>query len=497
MKLTFSREAVESVDADAAVYFVTKYDKIAGRELLRLESGTNGAVSKIMKSEEFTGEEGQFAALYRPDGYRAGRVILAGLGEAGKIDPDSFRRAMGRAARYQPLTGSRKVAVSFGGFDKAAYFQAAIEGFLLGSFKMLDYKTGKGAEDTRRLKELVFLANGVSALKKVEKAANRGMIIAEGQILARRLSAMPANDLTPTIYAEEARNLAKQYGFGCRVLEEQAIEKERMGAFLAVARGSSEPPRFIILKHGGGPENQRPIVLVGKGITFDTGGISLKPALNMQEMKGDMTGSAVVLSTVATAARLNIRRNLIGLIPTCENMPSSKATRPGDIVASRKGKTIEIINTDAEGRLILADALDYADKFNPQAVIDIATLTGASLYILGYAGAPVLGNNPVLLERIEKAAAETAENVWRLPIWDEHRELMKSEIADLVNSAGKTAGTIAASAFLENFIGEWPWAHIDIAYMDLEPKGKPYVPKGATGFGLRLLISLLSEWKRL
>jgi leucyl aminopeptidase len=187
----------------------------------------------------------------------------------------------------------------------------------------------------------------------------------------------------------------------------------------------------------------------------------------------------------------------VGLIPATENMPSGTATKPGDILTTRKGLTVETINTDAEGRLILADALDYANKLNPQAVIDIATLTGASLYILGYAGAPILGNNDRLLQRVKEASEATAEKVWELPIWDDHREMMKSPIADLVNSAGRTAGTIAASAFLENFVGNWPWVHIDIAYMDLEPKGKPYTPKGPTGFGLRLLIELLSRWKKL
>ena len=299
---------------------------------------------------------------------------------------------------------------------------------------------------------------------------------------------------------EQVRKGYEKYCRECEKLDVDvtaAIEKEKMGALLSVTKGSDEPPRFLILRHNGGPENQKPIVLVGKGITFDSGGISLKPGLNMHEMKQDMAGSAAVLATIVTAARLGIPRNVVGLIPTCENLPSGHATRPGDVVVSRKGKTIEIINTDAEGRLILADALDYAGTFNPQAVIDIATLTGASLYILGYAGAPIVGNTPKLMDRVRDAAAATNERVWELPLWDDYREQMKSSIADLVNSGGKPAGTIAAAAFLENFIGDWPWAHIDIAYVDLEPKGSAYTPKGATGFGVRLLTELLSNWKKL
>ncbi|HWR82120.1 MAG TPA: leucyl aminopeptidase, partial [Candidatus Deferrimicrobium sp.] len=324
----------------------------------------------------------------------------------------------------------------------------------------------------------------------------RGRIIAEGQLLVRRLASAPANYLTPRLFAREAMKLARRHRLDCKVLDEKAIARERMGALLGVAKGSSEPPRFIILTYRGGKVGQKPIVLVGKGVTFDSGGISLKEALNMSEMKGDMAGAAVVLAALIAASRLKLPLNLVGLMPATENMPSGTATRPGDILRTRKGITVEVINTDAEGRLILADALDYANRFKPQAVIDIATLTGAALYILGYAGAPIIGNNRALIERVKVASEATAEKVWELPIWDEHREQMKSSIADLVNSGGKPAGTIAAASFLERFVGEWPWVHIDIAFVDVEPKGKPYVPKGATGFGLRLLVELLSNWKR-
>ncbi len=497
MKTTFAKDIPQSVKADALICFVAKFDKVTDKVLRSLDEATNGAVSKVLQTEEFSGKEGEMTTFYRPVGYRVGRVILLGLGEQDRVDADSFRRAMGRAGRYRPLTSASKAAISFASFEKPENFQAAVEGYLLGGYQMLEYKTGENARDDRRLDELIFISDNKAVVGRMEKAVSRGTVIAEGQMLVRKLAATPSNDLTPTLYAEKAKELAKQYGFDCRVLDEAAIKREKMGAFLSVTRGSAEPPRFIILTYKGGPENQKPIVLVGKGITFDSGGISLKPGANMHEMKQDMAGSAVVVGTVVTAARLGINRNIVGLVPTCENMPSGHATRPGDIIRSRKGKTVEIINTDAEGRLILADALDYANKFDPQAVIDIATLTGAALYILGYAGAPILGNNESLLDRIREASASTAERVWPLPIWDDQRDQMKSEIADLVNSGGRPAGTAAAAAFLENFIGEWPWAHIDIASVDLEPKGKPYIPKGASGFGVRLLTELLSNWKKL
>jgi len=269
-----------------------------------------------------------------------------------------------------------------------------------------------------------------------------------------------------------------------------------MGALLSVSQGSVEPPRFIILEYKGAAARKAPIVLVGKGVTFDSGGISIKPSLNMHEMKQDMTGAAVMLSTIVTVARLKLPLNIVTLIPSTENMPSSNAVKPGDIIKTRKGLTVEIINTDAEGRLILADALDYASKFKPEAVIDIATLTGAALLILGYAGAPIVCNNRKLANSLRKAADLSAERVWELPLWDDFREAMKSPIADLWNSGGRPAATLTAAAFLENFIGDYPWAHIDIAYKDTEPNGTEYTPKGPTGFGTRLLVEMLSNWRK-
>jgi leucyl aminopeptidase len=493
MKYTCLVSSIEQLKADTVVVFATEYERLTDRILRLLDEASDGALSTLLKSEEFSGKDGETAVLYHPAGLVAPRIILAGLGGARTVDADTYRRALGRISRLKGVKKSKSLSVYFGKVKDASYYQAAVEGYLLGSYKLEEYKSSNNSSGP---KELIFAIDTRQQLTKLEKAVERGTIIAEGQILVRTFSETPSNFLTPKLYADRARELARKCKVGCRVLDENAIEKEKMGALLSVAKGSDEPPRFIILEHKGGPSGQKPIVLVGKGVTFDSGGISLKPPLNMHEMKQDMTGSAVVISTVLTAARLGIKRNIVGLLPITENMPSGSATRPGDIVTSRKGKTIEIINTDAEGRLILADALDYANKYKPQAVIDIATLTGASLFILGYAGAPIMGNNKSLMNQLRSAADVTAEKVWELPIWDDHRKLMESPIADLKNSAGKTAGTIAAGAFLENFIGDWPWAHIDIAYMDLEPAGRPYIPKGGTGYGLRLLIETLSNWKK-
>jgi leucyl aminopeptidase len=497
MLLKYSSAKVQDLDVDSLVLFTPVLTKLKEQHLKELNEATGGGVETVHDSGEFTGKEGEVVSFLRPPGYRTRRVILVGLGEEKKLTADSFRKAAGTVSRFAGLKRSQTAAFSLAAPSDKSYYQAVIEGYLLGSYQLLDFKSKDTEDGQPLLSEITFAVPDSRLLKRAQTAVEHGQVVAEGQLLVRRLAYTPSNHLTPRKLAETAQELARTHKFNCRVLDRDAIAKEKMGGVLAVSKGSSEPPRFIILRYNGGRAEQKPVVLVGKGVTFDSGGISLKDRLNMHEMKGDMAGAAAVLSTLVTAARLKLPLNLVGLIPTVENMPSGTATRPGDVVTMRKGLTVEIINTDAEGRLILADALDYANKFDPQAVVDIATLTGGTLYILGYAGAPIVGNNRRLLDRIKEASAVTAEKVWELPIWDEHREQMKSPIADLVNSGGRPAATITAAAFLEKFIGDWPWAHIDIAYCDLEPKGKPYTPKGATGFGFRLLVALLVNWKKL
>lgn len=497
MKLHVSAAGFADIDVAALVIVTPKYDKLSDKTLTFLDAASGGALSSLLKSEEFVGDAGQSVTLFQPNGVRARRVILAGAGEKAKLDAEAIRRALGRLSRDKSLTSVPSAALLLLTGDKSEQIEAAVEGYLLGSFKLLDFKTGEAAKNGNKLGDLTLLAATKGSVGKMQKAVARGEIIADGQLTARRLAATPANELTPRKYATEVQKLARKHGFGCKVLDEKMIAKEKMGGLLAVARGSAEPPRFLILELMNGPKGQAPIVLVGKGVTFDSGGISLKPAANMHEMKQDMAGSAAVVGTMMTASRLGIKRNIIGLIPTTENMPSGTATKPGDIINMRSGKTVEVINTDAEGRLILADALDYANKYKPQAVIDICTLTGATLFILGYSGAPITGNNKNLTDLVEQASERTAERVWTMPIWDDFRDAMKSSIADLVNSGGRPAGTLTAAAFLENFVGDWPWAHIDIAYVDLEPKGTAYTPQGPSGFGVRLLTDVLENWKKI
>ncbi|MGH8014783.1 MAG: leucyl aminopeptidase [Candidatus Zixiibacteriota bacterium] len=497
MQFEYSTGQPQNISADTLVLFTPQVSGISDRLLKDLDKGKDGALSFLIKEGEFTGKANQIAGFYKPAGFKASRVLLVGLGVKKKINHDSLRRAAGTVARNESINKSNTVAFYIDSFRDERFYQAAAEGFLLGGFKMLEYKSKKDENQTSRVKKVTFVVSERKQLSKMQKSAERGRIIAEAQILARRLSFTPANDLTPTILAQKAQELARQNKIKCTILERDAIKKERMGALLAVSQGSIEHPRFIILEYKGATAKRPPIVLVGKGVTFDAGGISIKPAADMHEMKGDMTGAAVMLGTIVCAAKLKLPLNIVTLIPSTENMPSGNAYKPGDIIKTRKGLTVEIINTDAEGRLILADALDYANNYKPEAVIDIATLTGGALYVLGYAGAPIVANNKKLADALRKAADNSAERVWEMPLWDDFREAMKSPIADLWNSGGRTAPTLTASAFLENFIGDYNWAHIDIAYMDLEKSGQPYIPKGPTGFGVRLLIELLSNWSKL
>ncbi|MBU8933773.1 MAG: leucyl aminopeptidase [candidate division Zixibacteria bacterium] len=497
MNLKYTAEHPANCDADSLVIFTTEYEKISDKTLRELNVTSGGAVETLLDSGQFKGREGQIATIMHPAGYSTKRAILVGIGDHRKVDADSYRRASGRLSKDPGLKNSSSASFYFGKAEDATFYQGAIEGYILGGFKQREFKTGDNAEDDSKLKTVNFVIDNKRLLKRLEKAVTRGRIMAEGQCLVRRLANTPSNHLTPAKLATLAKKLAKANGLECTILDQKKIEAQKMGAVLSVAKGSVEPPKFIILKYSGGHPGQKPVVLVGKGVTFDAGGISLKPPLLMHEMRGDMAGAATVLAAIVAAAQLELRLNVVALMPAVENLPSGTATKPGDVITSRKGLTIEVINTDAEGRLILADGLDFANTFEPQAVLDIATLTGAAQYILGYAGAPVLGNNDKLLQRVINASVATAEPVWELPIWDYHRDQMKSSLADMVNSAGKYAGTITATVFLEKFVGDWPWVHIDIASVDQEPKGRPYMPKGTTGFGLRLMVELLSNWKKL
>src|SRR5437867_365729 len=338
---------------------------------------------------------------------------------------------------------------------------------------------------------VTVLVSDPPALAQAQQGARQGQVVGEAATYVRDLCNHPANVVTPTYIANEAKKVARERGVRCTILDRPQMERLGMGAILGVARGSHEPPKFIVLQYRGGPRGERPVALVGKTITFDSGGISLKPADNMEQMKADMTGGAAVLAAVRAAARLRLPLNLVAVIPATENMPGGRAIKPGDVLRSLSGKTIEVINTDAEGRLILADGLTYAQRVKPPVLVDIGTLTGACVVALGNHAIGVLGNNEQLIGELRDAGERCGERVWQLPLWEEYYEQIKSDVADVKNTGGRAGGTITAAAFLSKFAGDGVWAHLDIASTDWSERERAYIPKGATGVGVRLLIQFL------
>ncbi len=485
-------------DEAVAVTFFEGEKVLKGKGKL-LDSLLSSGISNLMKAGDFTGKAGQVAVLYPQNGYATKRVFLIGLGKKDKFDLDKIRTAGGRAVQKAKELKLKRFAFIYpdnvpGRFQTQDVAQALTEGVILANYEMAKYKTVD--------KDKIVTIDEVAIIEKDSKKAtviNRGREIGEitswSACLTRDWVNFPPNELTPTKLADETRKLALKYNVKCQALTPDEIKKLGMGALLGVAKGSQEPCRFIILEYNGGQKTESPVVLVGKGITFDSGGISIKPAENMDQMKGDMAGAATVISAGLGAARLKLPVNLVVLVPTTENLPSGTAYKPGDILTSMSGKTIEVLNTDAEGRVVLADALHYAGRYKPKAVIDLATLTGACVVALGNVACGMMGTDDKLKNRLKDASKKTAEKVWELPLFEEYEEQIKSGIADVKNTGGRPAGTITAALFLKMFT-DYPWVHLDIAGMDLEEKGKAYVPKGGSGYGVRLLIQMLRDWRR-
>jgi leucyl aminopeptidase len=343
------------------------------------------------------------------------------------------------------------------------------------------------------IQDIYIVEENGGALKIIGESARRAEAIAKAVIFARDLVSRPGNEMTPSDLAREARQVARKKGVTLRILDVARMKKLGMHALLGVARGSSEPAKFIILEYYGRRKSDPPIALVGKGLTFDSGGISIKPSEKMDEMKSDMAGGAAVMGAIMAAADLKLPVNVVGLIPATENLPGGRAYKPGDILKSLSGQTIEVITTDAEGRLILADALTYATRYRPAAIIDLATLTGACIVALGDQVIGMLGNDDGLKSQIRRAADRTGERVWELPLWEDYHELIKSDVADFKNSGGRAGGAITAAAFLSKFVGNVPWVHLDIAGPSWLTKDKPYIPKGASGVGVRLMVQVLRD----
>lgn len=477
-------------------------------EAARVDRALKGLLHDLLASGEFEGKNGQTVLVHTHGKIPAKRVLLVGLGNKKDAKLDQVRQAMGTVAKRVRQTGARSFVTPLHGRAMAdttglLLAQAMVEGTLLGGYQFTAYRSDQ-AKDSKSLTRVRFIAAGASEAAQIREGARRGVAAAEAAMFARDLCNHPSNVMTPSRVATEAKRIGTERGVTVTVLEQRAVEKLGMGAFLGVARGSHEPPKFIILEYRGqargqgrgarghaGERSDKPIVLVGKTVTFDTGGISLKPAENMEQMKADMTGGAEVLATIRAISRLKLPLHVIGILPATENMPGGRAIKPGDILKTLSGKTVEVQNTDAEGRLILADGLAYAARLKPKAIIDIATLTGACVVALGQFAIGLFGNEESLRRRVQRAGLTAGERVWEMPLWDEYFEQLKSDVADMRNIGGRGGGMITAALFLSKFVGDCPWVHLDIASTDWSDRERAYVSKGPTGIGTRLLIQYL------
>jgi len=457
--------------------------------LQALDAASGGALTRLYRSGDFAGKKDESALIYATGG--AARLLLLGLGKREEIGRGPVRRPAAAAAKKARSLGVATAAFHLsaegrGSLGAEEVGQVVAEGLAFGAWQYGELKQPP-EEKKPPLERLEILAPDQTAA--VEAGHRIGAAIAGGQTLTRGLQVLPGNVCTPAYLANAAQELGRRYGFTVTVLDRAAILREGMGALMAVAQGSLEEPRFITLEYRGGAG--APVVLIGKGVTFDTGGISIKPALSMEEMKYDMSGAAAVLGTFEALGQLKPKVNVVGLVPATENMPSGNAIKPGDVIRSHLGKTIEIINTDAEGRLILADALSYARRFEPACVLDAATLTGAMVVALGHVVTGVMGTDDALIEQVRRAGERAGERVWPLPLWDEYRDLMKSDIADVKNSGGRPAGSISAGWFLREFVDGFPWAHFDIAGTAYTEREDATMVKGPTGVMVRLFCEFL------
>ena len=459
------------------------------------------AFSRARASGDFRGKEDEYALFYLPSEGDAPprRIVFVGAGARERADLDAIRRFVARAVRRAESLYLTHVAVHLPADvvpSVADAAQAAAEGATLAAWDFRELKAAPPPQGVEAPKPLVSeVAVSVAPGEGVETEATRGfrigLALAAGETLARDLQWRPGNVATPSHLASVAQELANTYGFAARILGPDALAEERMGALLAVSRGSDEEPRLIVLEHRKGPAGGPVLALVGKGLTFDAGGISIKPAEGMEDMKYDMSGGAAVLGAMKAIGELGLAANVVAVVPSSENLLSGTATKPGDVIRTRAGKTVEVINTDAEGRLILADALSYTvDHFAPAAMVDCATLTGACVIALGHHAAAVLGNDEALIAELRSAGDRAAERCWQLPLWPPYRKQLESPVADLKNVGGRPGGTITASWFLSEFVGKTPWAHLDIAGTAYGEPVAPYQRKGGFGFPTRLLM----EW---
>ncbi len=501
MKISVKSGAAEKESTDVIVISLFENTKKIPSGLSSLDKASGGFISNLLQNKDFTGKLNETVMIPTYKKAIPKRILLVGLGKTTELSSDKVRQAAGTATRV--IQGKKFKSPSmllykteYKGISIEDITRSVVEGVLLSLYNFTMYKTLK-KEDKAVINNFTLIVQKKDVLAKVKSVAKNTQTVAEAVCFTRDIVNMAGSDATPTFLANKAKEIAKKTGVKCRTLSRPDMKRLGMGGILNVSRGSSQPPKFIILEYNTRKKNNDTIVLIGKGVTFDSGGISLKPGANMDLMKADMAGAAAVLGAFKAISNLKPATHIVGLVPCTENMPSGSALKPGDIIKCMSGKTVEILNTDAEGRLILADAIAYAKRYKPDAVIDLATLTGACVAALGTFTSGMLGNNDKLKERVKHAGEKSHERVWELPLWKEYYELIKSNIADIKNTGGRYAGTITAACFLGEFVEDFPWVHLDIAGTFLVEKDTPYIRKGATGVGVRLLTRLILDWKKM
>ncbi len=485
--------------SDADLLFLPLFEQDDLSDAADLDAATGGAVSRARARGEIVGKP--FDLFLAPTtGWKTDRVALIGAGPRQEWTTERVRRfatAAGLAARVRRVDRIALVPRHLPGTDLDRVAQALAEGVVLANYDGASYQKEERPQAWLRSVELVL---GSSA-PAVQAAIERGRVLGECTNVARSLSNAPGNELTPRVFAERAEAIGKASGLSVTILDEKEIARLEMGLLLGVARGSQEPPRLIVLKHEPKDAVDGVVLgLVGKGITFDTGGISIKPADNMDRMKDDMSGGAAVIAAMAALSQLRAPVRVVGIVPCTENMPGGKAVKPGDVIRGASGTTVEVINTDAEGRLVLGDGLWYAQQLGATHLVDVATLTGACVVALGKTTSGLFGTPDWWLQQVQQASDRAGDRSWPMPIFEDYREQLKSEIADMTNTGGRPGGAITAALFIKTFVGSLPWVHMDIAGTAWAEEGKPYQPKGATGVAVRTLAELalgVDAWRNL
>ncbi|MGA2671503.1 MAG: leucyl aminopeptidase [Dehalococcoidia bacterium] len=488
---------IAQIEADAIVVNLFEGVEQPGGATAAVDKALDGAISSLISRGEIKGKLGEVSIVHTFGKLPARIVAVAGLGKRQDFNVDKIRGVAGEFCRALRKLNCHKAATilhggGIGGIEPEASAKAIAEGALLGLYSFIKYKKPE-YED---IEEILIVVREKEKVPMLELAIDKGKVVAEAANLARDMVNEPANYMTPSRMAEVAKEIAGKYKLECKVFDREDMEAMGMGALLGVAKGSNQPPKLITLTYKGDGDSEKAMGFLGKGITFDSGGISIKPSEGMDEMKGDMAGAAAVMTALGAIAQLKPRINVTAIIPATENLPSGTALKPGDVLKAMNGKTIEVISTDAEGRLILADALSYAVKQGLSPLIDLATLTGACRVALGLLYSGVFGNDQNLVDKVLKAAERTGERMWQMPLPEEYKEQNKSEIADIKNTGNRYGGAITAALFLAEFVGNTPWVHLDIAGPRLSSKESGYLVKGAAGFGVRTLVELaLSEAK--